>query len=169
MFRELENTTVILEHHGLGLTFPVPGMITKHWTSQAMPEKLREVQAGYQRGLEAARRAGDKSNEAGKTYVDYWVGRLEFGVGYLDLIKTVRAAASAEASQHYDEALRQAELALVKSRHALETYARVARDRSDYGAIATMGEYVYRPLQKKVHQLRKSVDHEQENAPPNRR
>ena len=169
MFRELENTTVILEHHGLGLTFPVPGMITKHWTSQAMPEKLREVQAGYQRGLEAARRAGDQSNEAGKIYVDYWVGRLEFGVGYLDLIKTVRAAASAEASQHYDEALRQAELALVKSRHALETYARVARDRSDYGAIATMGEYVYRPLQKKVHQLRESVDHGQENAPPSRR
>ena len=27
-FREVEATTVALEEHGLGLTFPVPGMLT---------------------------------------------------------------------------------------------------------------------------------------------
>ena len=158
MFRELENATVILEKHGLGLTFPVPGMITKHWTSQAMPEKILEVQQGYQRALAAARRARAKSSEGGQTYVDYWIGRFEFGAGYLDTVKTVRAAASAEAAQKPDEALRHTELGLIKARDALEAYAQVASDRSDYGAIATMGEYVYRPLKRKVHQLRESIN-----------
>jgi hypothetical protein len=32
LFREVEATTVALETHGLGLTFPVPGMLMKHWT-----------------------------------------------------------------------------------------------------------------------------------------
>jgi len=153
MFRELENVTTTLEGHGLGLTFPVPGMIMKHWTPQAMPEKLLDVMHGYQRGMQAAQRARAKSTECGLAYVDYWIGRLEFGAGYLDTAKTVRAAASAETAKKPQEALRHATAALAKARHALEAYARVARDRSDYGAIATMGEYVYRPLKEKVSNL----------------
>ena len=116
VFRELEAATVTLEDHGLGLTFPVPGMIMKHWTAQAMPEKLLDVQRNYQRAQEAARRAGAKSTERGRSYVDYWIGRLEFGAGYLDTAKTVRAAASAT---KLTEALRHSEAALAKSRHAL--------------------------------------------------
>jgi hypothetical protein len=30
-FRELEAATVLLEDHDLGLSFPVPGMMMKHW------------------------------------------------------------------------------------------------------------------------------------------
>ena len=152
-FRELENVTTTLEGHGLGLTFPVPGMIMKHWTPQDMPEKLLDVMHGYQRGMQAAQRARAKSTESGLAYVDYWIGRLEFGAGFLDTAKTVRAAASAETAKKPQEALRHAKSALAKARHALEAYARVARDRSDYGAIATMGEYVYRPLKEKVSSL----------------
>ena len=37
------------------------------------------------------------------------------------------------------------------SRSMLESYARVAQDRSDVGSIATMSEYVYRPLKAKLH------------------
>ena len=39
-----------------------------------------------------------------------------------------------------------------------EAYAQVARDRSDYGAIATMAEYVYRPLKDKVSNLSAHLD-----------
>ena len=155
MFRELEAATVTLENHGLGLTFPTPGMIMRHWTAQAMPEKLIDVQRGYQRAQAAARRARANSTERGRSYVDYWIGRLEFGVGYLDTAKTVRAAASAK---NPPDELRQTEAALAKARHALEAYAQVARDRSDYGAIATMGEYVYRPLKDKVSNLKAHLD-----------
>ena len=87
--------------------------------------------------------------------MDYWIGRLEFGAGYLDTAKTVRAAASAK---NPPDELRQTEAALAKARHALEAYAQVARDRSDYGAIATMGEYVYRPLKDKVSNLKAHLD-----------
>lgn len=38
-------------------------------------------------------------------------------------------------------------------RAATEAYARVARDQSDRGAIATMAEYAYRPLKTKVESL----------------
>lgn len=37
---------------------------------------------------------------------------------------------------------------------ALEAYARVARDQSDRGAIATMDEYAYRPLKAKVAEIK---------------
>ena len=36
LFSELERITITLEEHGLGLTFPVPGMIMKHWTPEPM-------------------------------------------------------------------------------------------------------------------------------------
>ena len=156
-FRELESVTITLEKHGLGLTFPVPGMIMKHWTPQDMPAKLLEARRGYQRALAAARRARAKSNARGYGYVDYWIGRLEFGVGYLETIEAVRAAASAEEAGRTDAASQHAQSALAKARGALEAYARVARDQSDRGAIATMAEYVYRPIRDKRNELEKRV------------
>jgi hypothetical protein len=40
--------------------------------------------------------------------------------------------------------------ALALITHGLSSYARVAGDRSDKGAIAVMNEYVYRPLRTKA-------------------
>ena len=149
-FREVEATTVALEAHGLGLTFPVPGMLTKHWTPQPMSDELVEDRQGYQRALEAACRAREKTQPSGRNYVDYWIGRLKFGVGYLDMISAVHRAAIAEADRKAAEAVQQAEAALATARQALEAYAHVVRDQSDCGAIAVMNEYVYRPLKEKV-------------------
>jgi hypothetical protein len=85
--------------------------------------------------------------------VDYWVGRLEFGIGYLDTIEAVRQAATAEAEKK-PAALPLAKKALETARQALAAYARVARDQSDRGALAILNEYVYRPLQAKVAELK---------------
>ena len=150
VFREVERTTVALEAHGLGLTFPVPGMLTKHWTPQPMSNELLEDRQGYQRALDAAFRAREKAQPSGRSYVDYWIGRLKFGIGYLDMIAAVRRAAIAEADQQPSEAIRQAEIALATACQALQAYADVVRDQSDRGAIAVMNEYVYRPLKDKV-------------------
>ena len=149
-FREVEATTIALEDHGLGLTFPVPGMLTKHWTPQPMADELMEDRQGYQRALDVAFRAREKTQPSGQSYVDYWIGRLKFGIGYLDMIAAVRRAAIAEADQHPTEAIRQAEIALATACQALQAYADVVRDQSDRGAIAVMNEYVYRPLKDKV-------------------
>ena len=150
VFREVERTTVALEAHGLGLTFPVPGMLTKHWTPQPISDELIEDRQGYQRALDAARRAHEKTQLSGQNYVDYWIGRLQFGIRYLDMIGAVRRAAIAEADGKPTEALRHSETALATARQALEAYADVVRDQSDRGAIAVMNEYVYRPLEEKV-------------------
>jgi len=157
VFREVEAVTVGLEWHGLGLTFPVPGMMMKHWTPEPTPAELLEGRNGYQRALEAARRAQAQVRRQPRSvsgmassYVDYWVGRLEFGIGYLDTMEAVRRAATAEAGKNPEEARQHAETALATAQRALEAYARVARDRSDLGAIAVLNEYVYRPLRAKV-------------------
>jgi hypothetical protein len=44
------------------------------------------------------------------------------------------------------------------ARGAIESYARVARDQSDRGAIATLAEYVYRPLKRKLAELESLVE-----------
>ena len=154
-FREVEATTVALEEHGLGLTFPVPGMLTKHWTPQPMSDELVADRQGYQRALDAAYRAREKAQSSGQSYVDYWIGRLRFGIGYLDMIAAVRRAAIAEADGKPVDAMQNAETALITARKALEAYADVVRDQSDRGAIAVMNEYVYRPLKEKVAALQK--------------
>ncbi len=155
MFREVEGTTIALEDHGLGLTFPVPGMLTKHWTPQPMSDKLVADRQGYQRALDAAYRARKKAQPSGQSYIDYWIGRLKFGIGYLDMIAAVRRASIAEADGKPLDAIQNAEAALVTAREALEAYADVVRDQSDRGAIAVMNEYVYRPLKEKIAALRK--------------
>ena len=149
-FREVEGTTVALEEHGLGLTFPVPGMLTKHWTPQPMSDELVADRQGYQRALDAAYRAREKAKPAGQSYVDYWIGRLRFGIGYLDMIAAVHRAAIAETDGEPLDAIQNAETALAIAREALEAYADVVRDQSDRGAIAVMNEYVYRPLKEKI-------------------
>jgi hypothetical protein len=82
VFREVEAATVGLEWHGLGFAFPVPGMIMKHWEPRPLPAELAAVRDHYDRVLAAARRARARTVPAGASYVDYWMGRLEFGAGY---------------------------------------------------------------------------------------
>jgi len=150
VLREIEAATVQLEWHGLGFTFPVPGMITKHWTPAPLPAELAAVRGNYERALAAAQRVRAKVPTRGRRWADYWIGRLEFGIGYFDAVQSVRRAAQAEKDGRADEARKHAEDALTLTRTALEAYARVANDQSDRGAIAIMAEYVYRPLQERV-------------------
>jgi len=84
-------------------------------------------------------------------------------------MEAVHNAASAEAAG--DKVRTQSEaaraLALVKS--GLESYAGVARDRSDKGAIAVMNEYVYRPLRAKLVDLKKGTTTVNQPAVPRNR
>ncbi len=159
-FRELEETTVLLELECLGISFATPAMINQHMQVAAMPAPYLEARDGYRRALTAARRARESTRPAGEAFVEYWIGRLEFGIGYFDCIEAARRAMSLKAAAAEAEKAGEAELAKKKhaeaakamrravgiSRSMLESYARAARDRSDAGAIATMAEYVYRPL-----------------------
>ena len=140
----------MLERDGLGFAFPVPGMMMKHWTPEPLPAGLVAVRAHYEHALAAARTARRSSTPNGRAAADYWIGRLEFGIGYLDSVSALRQAATAERVGRKDDVVRQTELAHRGTRAAIEAYARVAGDQSDRGAIAILAEYVDRPLQKKL-------------------
>ena len=150
VFREVEAVTVSLEWHNLSFSFPVPGMMMQHWQPMPLSPELIENRQGYQRALDAAKRARAKTTEAGRSYVDYCVGRLEFAVDYISAVEAVRRAAIAEQQKNRPETLRQAGIALAAAKRALEAFARVARDQSDRGAIAQLNAYVYRPLKAKL-------------------
>lgn len=154
VFREVEAATVLLEWHGLGLTFPVPGMMMKHWVPGGFSSELMSVRHHYQIALEAAARVPAKSRKTGKGAAEYWVGRCKFGIAYLDSLEAVRKAATAEQNRRPKDALHSANEALAATRRALEAYANIARDQSDRGAIATMNEYVFRPLRDKVARMK---------------
>jgi hypothetical protein len=153
VFHEVETATLGLEIHGLGLTFPVPNMLLQHWRPVPFSTDLDKDRITYKRALEAARRALASAAPTGRAYVDYWIGRLEFGIGYLDTIEQLQQAASAEADKNLSEAARLAASASDTFRWAMEAYARVARDQSDRGTLATIAEFAYRPLKAKVTSL----------------
>jgi len=168
-FEKLEEATVLLELHALSIGFPVPGMMMKNAHPKPLSATLVKVRNKYRQALAAAEQARAKTRPAGEVFVDYWIGRLKFGVGYIDCIEAVHQAATAESglaeardavnTEFGDTEVvesRKAEVAkawnkaLEISRTMLEDYASVAVDQSDRGAVAVMAEFIYRPLKKKV-------------------
>ena len=90
----VEKATVTLEWNGLGFAFPVPGMMMKHWTAEPLKPELLSVRDDYKRALDliesARRRVG--SDRAG--FLNYWAGRLRFGIEYMKTVEYVRAGGS---------------------------------------------------------------------------
>ena len=149
-FREVEAATTAFEQSDYGFGFPVPGLMMKHWRRPGpIPEYLSQVRNHYQSGLDAARRAHQQAKGAGRSLAAFWIGRLEFAVDYVNTVVAVRRAATAESSGQTEEALREVQEALRTLGSALESYARVARNRTDLGVIAIVNEYGYRPLLEK--------------------
>lgn len=153
-FQELEAATHELELHALGITFPVPGMAMKFWKRGAIQPEFINIRQRYERALKFAEAASAKQSGTNREYVNYYVGRLRFGVLYFRMIAAMRKGATAEARGDRDGALREARLAHDLARQSIEEYARVARDQSDRGAIATLDEFVDRPLKDKVQALK---------------
>lgn len=155
-WQRVEAATATFEGNDYGFTFPVPGMLMKHWKAGPIPGYLGDARNHYEKALEAARGALAKSTPAGRGYLSFWVGRLEFAVGYVKTVEAVRRAATAEAATQRQEALKETEASLTFLRDALEAYVRVARNRTDLGAIAVVNEYGYRSLKTKIADLKRA-------------
>ncbi len=135
--------------------FYVPGMMMKFWKSRPIPAYLSSVQRDYGQALEAARRAAAKAKPEGQWYPDFWVGRIEFALGYANAVEALYRGATAEAAKKPGEARSEVEQALSSLRGGLEAYARVARNRTDLGAIAVVNEYGIRAFKAKIAELGK--------------
>jgi hypothetical protein len=153
--KSVEMATLLLEQHALSFAFPVKGMMLKHWTAEPLVKEIFNVQREYQQALAAVKTARAKTAPERRKVQDYWIGRLEYGIDYIEAAGLLHQAALADSQGRRQVALQQTERALSKARSGIEAYAGVALDQSDRGAIATMGEFVCRPLVAKVEELRR--------------
>lgn len=167
-FRELEATTVIIESSALSLAGPYPSVMMRHWGPGELSGPLAEIREGSRKTLAALKRVPKQSREDGKEYLDYWIGRIRFGIGFIDTIEAVKKAATLEAAAKVaeekgdsetqrtklKEAVSAADAAKAQAFDAIELFAGVARNRADNGAIVTLAEYVFRPLARKTEALR---------------
>src|SRR5262249_35819525 len=139
-FREIEQVTLNLHDHGLGLTFPVPRMILKFWKVGELSPELAQDPEGFRQARSRFKAALDKSTPQGRAYAQYWVDRCEFAAGYIDTIELVLRAATFEqtakvgeansdsglASKSLKQAAEQARKAFESSTSMLDTMAKAA-------------------------------------------
>ena len=140
-FRELESVTRSLEAFNSTIAFPEPGTMMKHWSADSFTTVLANDRQGYRLALAAVRRVGISDRPEGTAMINYWINRLEFGIGYLDTIEAVSKAATAEraadeakeqgdaqrALEHSAHAIAQAQVAVCRARVATQTFARAAK------------------------------------------
>ena len=154
---EAATLTMVLAPSRSAIAFPVPRMVMKYWTPKPAPEYMGKARSEYETALVAARRALEAARPEGRWYPDYWVGRLEFAAGYVEAVETVHRAAVAEAAGRFEEALGHAGQAYDTLHRATLSYARVARNPTDLGAIAVVNEYGRRALTAKMVELKQSL------------
>ena len=167
-FRELEAATVIMESSALSLAVPSPGLMMRHWGPGGLSGTHVDIREGCRKTLAALNRVPNQSRDEGKEYVDYWIGRIGFGIGFIDTIEAVKLAATLEAAAKeakekgdaethrikLKETVDAADVAKAQAFDTIEMFAGIARNRADYGTIVTLTEYVFRPLGRKADELR---------------
>ena len=152
---DIDAATVVWERDDQFIAVPVPEMLMRQWKAGPLPGYLEENRRSYQHGWEAAQHAVGVASPEGKSYAEYWAKRMEFSVRFIDVVESVRRAASAEAAHQPEQEAAEVTKALTTLRQSIEAYAAVARNQTDRGAIAIAVEYGYRPLEKKLAELKK--------------
>jgi hypothetical protein len=151
----IDDATLVWESDDEHFSFPVPSLLMKYWKAGPVPDYLERNRKNYERGWQAAQRAVEASTPEGKSLAEFWAKRMEFSVKYITAVQFVRRAATAEDAHQPQQAVEEATKALASLREAIEAYAVVARTQSDRGSIAVAVEYGYRPLEKKISELKK--------------
>ena len=146
-WQHVDRITDDLDRHGMGFSFPVPGMLEKHFLARApLSAELSRDRDRYAAALALAESAVGRSRPAGAAFARYHAARLRFATGYLDAVAATREAGIADAEGRRGDALAAVATALARLTTALQVYAAVAADNSDRGAIASINEYCIRFL-----------------------
>jgi hypothetical protein len=153
----IDDATHVWEKDDEHFAFPVPSLIMKYWKPGPPPAYMETNRQNYERGWQAAEKAVTEASTEGKSYAQYWAKRMEFATKYIAAVQAARRASAAE--DKHDSTTETQELAksLALLRQSLDTYATVARTPSDRGAIAVAVEYGYRPLEKKMAELKQGT------------
>jgi hypothetical protein len=155
-FDMIEQATTLIDTNDIGFTFPVPGMVLKHYTAQGPPPAWwKQVSDLYAGAMDESYRAITRSRPAGWPFLRHFAKRLEFAVEYLGCISALRLAGQAKAKGDKDKQAEQLEKAVEGMYNALGALGEVANDNCDRGVIAVLNAYGYRPLKKELDTLEK--------------
>ena len=147
----IEAVTDAFDRHGLSFAFTVPNMMMNYWDArQPLDAVFLDIRSKYARAHDAMLEAADHTKLPGKSFVDYFIGRLCFAMRYIDAVEAVAAAGFAVAEERHRDVIEQLRKALAAMGEALEAYAAVAADNSDRGAVAALNKFCYRPIQAKL-------------------
>ena len=146
-WEDLERATDLIDRNEIGFTFPVPGMLMKHYTPSPIPAWWQEANDAYTDYLTELYRAQGAIDGDAMPILFYYAKRSEFALEYLAAVKAVREAAIAKAAGDSEKALEHLETALEQTHNCINTLADVAKDQSDRGVIASLNAYAWRPLQ----------------------
>jgi hypothetical protein len=147
MVDHIEAATALVEQNDIGFTFPIPGVVLKHYESgDAVPEWWGKVSTEYLNAMNEAYRANQRSKLEGRALTLYMARRLDFAFNYMNSITALKKAGIAKRGGDKAEHAMQMQGAVDAMLDALNAQAAVARSNSDRGVIAVLNEYGYRPL-----------------------
>ncbi|MBI1916776.1 MAG: hypothetical protein HYS12_18880 [Planctomycetes bacterium] len=157
-FDKIEEATTLIDQNDIGFTFPVPGVVMKHYRAAGPPpawwKKVRDLYAG---AMDEMYRGQQRSHVGPRPFMLYHAKRLEFAVEYLNSIEALRLAGQAKAKGDRAKQLEHLEKAVESMYNALSALGEVARDNSDRGVIAVLNEYGYRPLKAEFEAVEKAA------------
>lgn len=153
-FELIEQATDLIDENDIGFTFPVPGVVLKHYAAtEPPPAWWAKVKTNYAKAMDEMYRGNTRARQGARPFTLYYAKRLEFAVHYLTSIEAVRNAGVAKAKGDKDAQIAELEKAIEAMYNALSAYSEVARDQSDRGVIAVLNEYGYRALQEELNKL----------------
>ena len=151
MVDHIEAATALVEQNDIGFTFPIPGVVLKHYQSgDAVPEWWGAASTEYLNAMNEAYRANQRSKLEGRAFTLYMARRLDFAFNYFNSITALKKAGIAKRAGDQAEQATQLQSAVDAMLDALNAQAAVARSNSDRGVIAVLNEYGYRPLLKEL-------------------
>jgi hypothetical protein len=153
-FQHIEQATDLIDENDIGFTFPVPGVVLKHYAAtEPPPAWWAKVKTNYTQAMDEMYRGNTRARQGARPFTLYYAKRLEFAVHYMTSIEAVRNAGVAKAKGDKDAQVAELEKAIEAMYNALSAYSEVARDQSDRGVIAVLNEYGYRALQEELNKL----------------
>jgi hypothetical protein len=157
-WQHLEKATNLIDENNLGFTFPVPGLLMKHYKAEPIPKWWEEANEAYTQYMIELYRVNGAIEGKPKAITFYYAKRGEYVLEYLAAVKAVREAAIAKKAGDTEAALEHLEAALESTYNCINTLSDVAQDQSDRGVIAVLNKFAYRPLLAEYEKLADSVE-----------
>jgi len=91
-FDMIEEATGIIDKNDIGFTFPIPGVVMKHYNADPVPEWWKKVRDLYGGALDETLRGVQRGHVRGWPMLLYHSKRLEFAVEYINSVEALRLA-----------------------------------------------------------------------------